>query len=171
MTAARASSGLVAAAAALVATAAVRWQGAISGHLAAASTLATNTLGSNGSASPRRRIDADSLPGLIEILVANDPFRLSNAPSTVRFELASDGAQTTTGIASPTAPRPTLTLKAIVGGPPWQALIDGIPGQPPGTMAEEGQRFDRFLVKVVASDSVIVQGPDTSWVLSFRKRS
>jgi hypothetical protein len=64
-----------------------------------------------------------------------------------------------------------LVLKAIVGGPPWQALIDGIPGQPIGAIAEQGKRFNGFLVKLVTADSVVVQGPDTSWVLSFRKRS
>ncbi|MEO7086498.1 MAG: hypothetical protein ABI442_18860 [Gemmatimonadaceae bacterium] len=102
--------------------------------------------------------------------VENDPFRLSNSAPTVRFSLA-DG--TTIVGAAPIAPplRPAFVLKAIVGGPPWQAVIDGIPGQPPGTLAEPGKRFDKFVIRDVTRDSVIVQGPDTSWILSFRRRS
>lgn len=114
-------------------------------------------------------ISADSLAGAEDAIVTNDPFRLSNSPPTVRYEPASDGAMT--GILTGTPQlRPTLVLKAIVGGPPWQAVIDGIPGQPPGTVARVGSRFDRFTVRVVTRDSVIVQGADTSWVLSFRAR-
>ncbi len=112
-------------------------------------------------------IPADSLADAEDAIVTNDPFRLSNSPSAVRYDPATDG--TTTGIlAGPAQLRPTLVLKAIVGGPPWQAVIDGIPGQPAGTVARAGSKFDRFTVRVVTRDSVIVQGADTSWVLSFR---
>lgn len=114
-------------------------------------------------------ISADSLADAEDAIVTNDPFRLSNSPPAVRYEPASDAPMT--GIlAGPPQPRPTLVLKAIVGGPPWQAVIDGIPGQPPGTVARVGSKFDRFTVRVVTRDSVIVQGADTSWVLSFRAR-
>jgi hypothetical protein len=99
--------------------------------------------------------------------VSNDPFRLSNEPSAVRYDPATDGSA-----ATPAAPavRPSLTLKAIIGGPPWQAVIDGIPGQPPGTVAGPGARFDKLVIKNVFRDSVVVQVPDTSWVLAFRGR-
>ena len=111
----------------------------------------------------------DSLADAEEAIVTNDPFRLSNSPPAVRYDPASDGA--VAGIlAGPPQARPTLVLKAIVGGPPWQAVIDGIPGQPSGTVARAGSKFDRFTVRVVTRDSVVVQGADTSWVLSFRAR-
>jgi hypothetical protein len=110
----------------------------------------------------------DSLAGVDTAIVTNDPFRLSNSPPAVRYDPAADGAIASV-LATP-PPRPSLVLKAIVGGPPWQAVIDGIPGQPAGTLARTGSKFDRLTVRVVTRDSVIVQGMDTSWVLSFRAR-
>jgi hypothetical protein len=112
-------------------------------------------------------VSDDSLAAAEEAIVANDPFRLSNSPPAVRYDPAADGA-VIGGLLS--QPRPLLVLKAIVGGPPWQAVIDGIPGQPPGTLAQTGSKFDRLVVRAVTRDSVIVQGADTSWVLSFRAR-
>jgi hypothetical protein len=114
------------------------------------------------------RISSDSLADAEDAIVMNDPFRLSNSPPSVRFD---PGFEVSSGavVALP-QPRPTLVLKAIVGGPPWQAVIDGIPGQPAGTVAQSGSKFDRFVVRVVTRDSVVVQGTDTSWVLSFRTR-
>ena len=99
--------------------------------------------------------------------VSNDPFRLANAPASVRFDPAVEGES-----ASPAVPvvRPTLVLKAIIGGPPWQAVIDGIPGQPPGTIAGPGARFDKLVVRSVTRDTVVVQGPDTTWSLAFKGR-
>jgi len=122
---------------------------------------------------PLRRIaepiPADSLADAEDAIVTNDPFRLSNSPAAVRYDPASDGPMSGVLAGTPQL-RPTLVLKAIVGGPPWQAVIDGIPGQPAGTIARAGARFDRFTVRAVTRDSVIVQGVDTSWVLSFRAR-
>jgi hypothetical protein len=113
--------------------------------------------------------DTASIDEAANSIVDNDPFRLTNSPPLVRFDLAADGATPTVAALRP--PRPVLTLKAIVGGPPWQAVIDGIPGEPAGTVAEQGRRFDKLLVRAVTRDSVVVQGPDTSWVLNFRKGS
>lgn len=115
----------------------------------------------------RQRVADDSLAAAEDAIVTNDPFRLSNSPPAVRYDPAADGV-VQSGVLS--QPRPSLVLKAIVGGPPWQAVIDGIPGQPPGTLAQAGSRFDRLIVRAVTRDSVIVQGADTSWVLSFRAR-
>jgi hypothetical protein len=140
----------------------LRWQQLATGGLPDRSGIA-----SLRSSAPR--IQADSLADAEDAIVTNDPFRLSNSPAAVRYDPASDG-QIIGILAGPPQPRPTLVLKAIVGGPPWQAVIDGIPGQPPGTVARAGSRFDRFTVRVVTRDSVIVQGVDTSWVLSFRAR-
>jgi hypothetical protein len=66
--------------------------------------------------------------------------------------------------------RPTFALKAIVGGPPWSAVIDGIPGQAAGTVIRQGAQFEKLVVRSVTRDSVIIQGPDTTWVLRFGGR-
>ena len=114
----------------------------------------------------------DSLDLLLDeaedLTITNDPFRLANAPATVRYDPSNEnGAIGSSG--GPPSRRPVMTLKAIVGGPPWQAVVDGIPGQPPGTVVRTGASFDKLRARVVTRDSVVIQGPDTTWVLSFRK--
>jgi hypothetical protein len=148
----------------LIAVAAMRWRQSASDDVGSA-----NALTAVRSMPPVQASLEDSVGEAADVTIENDPFRLTNSPPSVRFDVTSDGV-TPTGV-SVRPPRPVLVLKAIVGGPPWQAVIDGIPGQPPGTVAEQGQRFDKFLVRAVTRDSVIVQGPDTSWVLSFRRGS
>jgi hypothetical protein len=106
---------------------------------------------------------------LIEVeerIVSNDPFRLSNSPSSIRYSPSSDNV----GFSASGPLRPNLTLKAIVGGPPWQAIVDGIPGQQQGTLVRAGSAFDKLIARAVTRDSVVIQGPDTTWVLSFRRR-
>lgn len=103
-----------------------------------------------------------------DLTVTNDPFRLSNAPPDTRYDPVNEAAQTARGFTPPV--RPSFALKAIVGGPPWNAVIDGIPGQPAGTVTRQGAQFDKFVVRSVTRDSVIIQGPDTSWVLRFGRQ-
>jgi hypothetical protein len=68
----------------------------------------------------------DSLAEAEEMTVTNDPFRLANVPAAVRFDPNNEANAGASIAVSPPA-RPVMTLKAIVGGPPWQAVIDGIP--------------------------------------------
>lgn len=105
-----------------------------------------------------------------DLIVTNDPFRLANAPASVRYEPDDEGASGT-GVmsASPPPVRPNMILKAIVGGPPWLAVIDGLPGQPPNTVVRSGSAYDKLIARAVTRDSVVIQGPDTTWVLSFRR--
>jgi hypothetical protein len=104
--------------------------------------------------------------------VANDVFRLANAPADARYdpreETATSRSPGGSGAPAVARSRPTLVLKAIVGGPPWQAAVDGIPGQPPGTVVRAGMRFEHLVIRLVSRDSVVVQLPDTTWALTFR---
>lgn len=104
-----------------------------------------------------------------DLTVTNDPFRLSNSPPDARYDPANESAQATRAFTPPPV-RPTFVLRAIVGGPPWHAVVDGIPGQPAGTVTRQGAQFDKLVVRSVTRDSVIIQGPDTSWVLRFGKQ-
>jgi hypothetical protein len=116
---------------------------------------------------------ADSLEATLaeaeDLTVSNDPFRLANAPAAVRFNPSNENGSS--GAIAMVAPpvRPNMTLKAIVGGPPWQAIVDGIPGQPQGTIVRAGNAFDKLVARAVTRDSVVIRGPDTTWVLSFRR--
>jgi len=100
-------------------------------------------------------------------IVANNPFRLSRRPASVRY------ARYVTPVAqsedAPPRLRPRLVLKGIVGGPPWQAIIDGLPGAPPGTVVSVGNSFQSLTISAIARDAVMVQGADTTWRLTLSK--
>ena len=113
--------------------------------------------------------DGKQLRDAADLIASNDPFRLTNTPALVRYDPRAVGTVPATSIAAPPI-RPVMTLKAIVGGPPWQAIVDGLPGQPPGTVVRAGNAFDKLVARAVTRDSVVIQGPDTTWVLSFRRR-
>lgn len=104
------------------------------------------------------------------LVIDNDPFRLANAPAHVAYDPRADGAPASGRMLQPARVRPSLVLRAIVGGPPWQAVIDGIPAQPPGSVVRAGATFDRLVVRSVTRDSVVIQGADTTWVLAFGRR-
>ena len=104
-----------------------------------------------------------------ELIVSNDPFRLANEPTAVRYDPArEDAPAAATQVGLPRL-RPNMVLKAVIGGPPWQAIVDGIPGQPPGTIVRAGSTFDQIVVRAVTRDSIIIKGADTTWILSFRR--
>ena len=124
--------------------------------------------GARGSTTDSPTTDLDSVA---DAIVANDMFRLANAPASVRYDPNGERRGTATAASPRPAPvRPIMTLRAIVGGPPWQAVVDGIPGRAPGTIVRAGSEFDRLVARRVTRDSVIIQGPDTTWVLTFQRR-
>jgi hypothetical protein len=116
---------------------------------------------------------ADSLGAMLteaeKLIVSNDPFRLANSPPTVRYNPNNENAGLASAVAMAPSIRPIMTLKAIVGGPPWQAIVDGIPDQPAGTLVRAGMAYDRLIARSVTRDRVVIQGPDTTWVLTFRR--
>jgi hypothetical protein len=105
-----------------------------------------------------------------DTLVENDPFRLANEPASIRFDPRTEsGTSAATMFVAPPPLRPTLTLRAIVGGPPWQAIVDGIPGEPNGAVVGRGDVFGRIAVVAVKRDTVLLRGSDTTWILTFRR--
>jgi hypothetical protein len=101
-------------------------------------------------------------------MVANDPFRLSNAPSRTRYTtLDRPSSLGSSPVHDAHDARPTMTLKAIAGGPPWKALIEGIPGQARAVLVEPGTVLDRLSIRAITRDGVLVRGLDTTWVLGF----
>jgi hypothetical protein len=119
---------------------------------------------------PQAPLTSDSaLAADADLIVSNDAFRLSNTPADVRFDPARDNSAQPQGTPAPLPVRPVMSLKAIVGGPPWEAIVDGIPGQASATTVRSGAVFDKLVARAVTRDSVVIQGPDTTWVLSFRR--
>ena len=127
-----------------VLSAAARWYGAAPVIVVAPPSFPRRT---------RIRVLSDSaLAEAEDLTVSNDPFRLSNTPPDTPFDPAAENSAGARGFAPPPV-RPVFALKAIVGGPPWQAVIDGIPGQPPGTVIRQGAQYDKLVVRSVTRDS------------------
>jgi hypothetical protein len=119
----------------------------------------------------RAGLGVDSMETLEAAIVDGDIFRIAREPAAVRFQAV--GRQGVNAGARPSANgpgvRPAFVLRGIMGGPPWQALVDGIPGQAGATIVTAGATFDRLRVRSVLRDTVVIEGPDTTWTLTMRR--
>jgi hypothetical protein len=97
-----------------------------------------------------------------------DPFRLDRKPASLRYNPWAPVA-TTTAPPRTTPPPPTLTLAGIVGGPPWSALIEGIPGRESGVLLTVGEVVNGIRLVRIARDTAHLTGLDTTWVLTPRR--
>ena len=126
--------------------------------------LANRVVGrvSSASRAPVSTVTADSID-YARFVIENDLFRLANAPADVRYTLATEGMP---GVQQPSGVRPQLVVKAVIGGPPWQAMLEGVPGSGP-VVVRTGQVLGALTVRSVGRDTVVVQGPDTTWKLTL----
>lgn len=68
----------------------------------------------------------------------------------------------------PAPPRPQLAVSGIVG-PPWTALLDGVPGRDGPVSVRTGDQVDGLRIRRVDRDGVTVVGMDTTWRLSLKR--
>lgn len=103
----------------------------------------------------------DSLAVLAERIANTDPFRLARAPASVAYGAA---AATPAPPPAPAPPKPPLVLSGIVG-PPWAALVDGIPGHATSVLLHAGDTVAALRVRAVTRTRVTLTGLDTTWSL------
>jgi hypothetical protein len=108
---------------------------------------------------------SDALVAASEALVARDPFRLERKPAGVAYSPALDGAPPP----ALRAPRPALAVSGILGGPPWEALLEGIPGREGSALVRRGDTLSGLRVRSITKDTVRISGMDTTWTLSVRR--
>ncbi len=94
-----------------------------------------------------------------------DAFRVARRPADVRFS--------PWGVASrpelPPRIRPALALTGIIGGPPWSALVEGIPGRESGVLLIVGEESNGIRLTAVRGDTALLAGFDTTWALTPRR--
>ena len=122
--------------------------------------------GQPGAAPISRTIPTDSIDDAATATSDHDPFRLTREPSAVPYD--ADGDVVTA--AQPAQPRPPLALSGIVG-PPWVAVLEGVPGRPGSVLAKPGDTLTRppltpLVVHQIWRDTVVVRGVDTTWTLT-----
>jgi hypothetical protein len=107
--------------------------------------------------------DSDAVTDAMDAVLDANPFRFSR--STPAIVSAATPAQP----AAATGPRTPPTVKAILGGPPWQAVLSGVPGQPGEVVVLTGMRFGGILITSIMRDTVVVQVSDTTFRLTMKR--
>lgn len=113
---------------------------------------------------PTRRASASATRIDAALEIGVDPFRFSHEMPGLRL-----GEEPVPESIPGPAYRPALVLKGIVGGPPWTALVAGIPGNRGARLLSVGDRADSIMVRSIGSDSVVLSGPDTTWTLRLER--
>ena len=114
-------------------------------------------------ASPRPTVD--SLEEAVSDVAERNLFRPDRSMAEARNEQPAVGSAMT----APFTPRPRLTLRGILGGPPWDALIEGIPGRDGALVLRAGQTMAGVTIKSIRRDTVLVKGFDTTWTLTLAR--
>jgi hypothetical protein len=114
-----------------------------------------------------RRVNADSLHAAASSVAAHDPFRVDHQPSSVAYRPELEGVAPPPPVPKP--PKPKLMLAGIIGGPPWEALLDSVPGRDGSVLVRKGDTLGGLRVRSIGRDTVIVQGVDTTWRLIVRQ--
>jgi hypothetical protein len=120
--------------------------------------------------SPRARVfsTASTMRDIEESALAlaeTDPFRAARHPSPIAYQPELEGAPPP----PPRAPRPALTVSGIIGGPPWSAVLEGVPGREGGAVVRQGDTLGGLKVRAVKRDTVTISGVDTTWRLIVRR--
>lgn len=110
----------------------------------------------------------DSLTVLTTLIVGHDAFRLDRKPAAVSYRAARDSAILAPPVAPP-PPKPVLTLVGVVGGPPWAALVNGIPAHDGTTLVRVRDTLGGLRIGGVSRDGVTITGLDTVWHLTTKR--
>jgi hypothetical protein len=117
----------------------------------------------------QRHTSADSLRRSASYVAAHDPFRAEHHPSIVPYSPELESAAASAPPPPPKPPKPRLAVSGIVGGPPWSALLDSVPGRDGSVLVSKGDTLGGLKISFVGRDTVIVQGADTVWRLVVKR--
>lgn len=96
-------------------------------------------------------------------VVAADLFRLERKPATLPFGVPEP-------VSAPAgAPARVAPIVSGMIGPPWKALVEGMPGRTGGVLVAAGDTVGSYRILRVSSSYVEIQAPDTLWRLTVRR--
>lgn len=118
--------------------------------------------GSRGSS--ELQLDRAALTRLAVEAASGSPFQLGGRDLTL-----------STSLGQPAEPAvlvtlPTLSLRGIVGGPPWRAVIVGLPGVNGAIVVRQGDSFPPVRIGRIDPSRVTIFASDTSWTLTLDAR-
>jgi hypothetical protein len=106
--------------------------------------------------------DTDSVTTLVTRIADADLFRLARHPSAIAYRPGVD-PNAPAPPPPPAPPKPPLAVAGIVGGPPWAALLDGVPGHDGSVLVHPGDTLAQLTVRAVRPGQVVITGIDTTW--------
>jgi hypothetical protein len=110
------------------------------------------------------RPDSDALEEALGVIFEANVFRPDRKAVDIT-EVASPGVPQP----PPKPPKPTLLLRGLLGGPPWDAIVEGVPGHEGAMVLRAGQTTDGLTLKAIRHDTVFIKGLDTTWKLILRR--
>jgi hypothetical protein len=111
----------------------------------------------------QRGIDTRSVRSAAIELQNRNPFRMERSPTSTRF--GSMEVAPAADVAEAHVSRPNLVLAGVIGGPPWFALVEGIPGREAGVALMQGEEVNGFRLVRLRGDTAVLSGLNTTWVL------
>lgn len=99
--------------------------------------------------------------------MSGDAFRLERKPALVAYRQRADTQPARAAASAP--PKPALALAGVVGGPPWAALLDGVPGHDASVVVHQGDSIAGFHIRRIAPNAVVITGLDTTWRLVVKR--
>lgn len=110
-------------------------------------------------------VHPDSVAASAAYTAEHNPFRLNRRPASATAAVASGEAGATT------VARPAILLKGVVGATrAWQAVLEGIPGRSGSVVVTQGDTVGGLRIRRIGRDTVVVQGPDTTWKLTVKRQ-
>lgn len=98
----------------------------------------------------------------LRAILAGDVFRRERAAPDSTIQTATQATPR-----PPTPPKPRLMLRGLVGGPPWNAIIEGIPGHDGSYVVRAGDSVSGLRIRSVNRDGTTIRGMDTTWTLKL----
>jgi hypothetical protein len=115
-------------------------------------------------------VSIERLENASRSIAAHNPFRLDRSPAPPGFIQDDGGIRFgMTSYQPPRAARPILTVSGIAG-PPWRAVLEGVPGREGGVVVQRGDELNDLRIRDVTATTLVVASPDTVWRLTLRKQ-
>lgn len=116
---------------------------------------------------PLRSFDGQTLEADAARAVAHDPFRLDRRPTDIAFGVATPAFSPSEPAAALATPSLSgINLKGVIGGPPWQAVLGGVPGRESDIVVRAGDTLTGFRVERISPQAVVLAAPDSSITLT-----
>jgi hypothetical protein len=108
---------------------------------------------------------ADALDSAVADIADRNLFRPERASAEERESSAAAPAM---AMGAPSS-KPHLVLKGVLGGPPWDAVLEGIPGREGAVVIRAGESVGGVSVRAIRRDTAYVRGFDTTWALPLSR--